>query len=143
MAAAAQPAAAAAALPHTLALCTQGFPTFCGCTPGIDCAPGAGGGLQTNPAVCTQGLATFCGCTPGLACMPAAQAAAFQPTPSAVTLCCVAGQAAPAAMQPTPTAATHCFICPPHVTPFCTLATICTFPGICPPRTGVFTPFGG
>jgi hypothetical protein len=51
----------AAAMPrHTMPLCTQGAPTFCACTPGLDCVMGA---VQ----------------------------AAFQPTPSAVTLCCFKG----------------------------------------------------
>jgi hypothetical protein len=86
----ARAAAQPAALPQTHFLCTQGFPTFCGCTPGIDCAGPGPGGIHTQQAGgCTQGLATFCGCTPGLACMPFAQAAAVQPTPSAVTgVCC-------------------------------------------------------
>jgi len=133
----------AAALPQTFALCTQGFPTFCGCTPGIDCAGPGPGGLQTNPMVCTQGLATFCGCTPGLDCAPGARAAAHPETHPANCptrfWTCVAE-----AFQPTPTVMTRCIHCPPHVTPLCTLATVCTFPGLCPPgRTGVFNPFGG
>ena len=38
--------------------------------------------------LCTQGAPTFCACTPGLDCMMGAAQAAFQPTQSAVTLCC-------------------------------------------------------
>ena len=38
--------------------------------------------------LCTQAAPTFCACTPGLDCMMGAVQAAFQPTPSAVTLCC-------------------------------------------------------
>jgi hypothetical protein len=41
--------------------------------------------------LCTQGAPTFCACTPGLDCMMGAVQAAFQPTPSAVTLCCFKG----------------------------------------------------
>jgi hypothetical protein len=68
--------AAPAALPrHTLPLCTQGAPTICACTPGLDCMMGA---VQ----------------------------AAFQPTPSAVTLCCLQ-----AFGHPTPQ--TRCFVCDP------------------------------
>jgi len=40
---------------------------------------------------CTQGAPTFCACTPGLDCMMGAVQAAFEPTPSAVTLCCFRG----------------------------------------------------
>jgi hypothetical protein len=56
------------------------------------------GARQQGPALprhtmplCTQGAPTFCACTPGLDCMMGAVQAAFQPTPSAVTLCCFKG----------------------------------------------------
>jgi hypothetical protein len=159
-AAAPAPAAAPAGqLQHTLPLCTQGFPTFCGCTPGIDCMAPPPGGLQSQAPVCTQGLATFCGCTPGFDCM----APAAQPTPSAVTLCCMQAQAgfgqptpqtrcfvcddpaarAVQAMPVNPTPQTHCFVCDPaalhQATPAAlpTPATRCFF---CPPLGGGFTP---
>jgi hypothetical protein len=56
--------------------------------------------------LCTQGAPTFCACTPGLDCMMGAVQAAFQPTPSAVTLCCLQ-----AFGHPTPQ--TRCFVCDP------------------------------
>jgi hypothetical protein len=56
--------------------------------------------------LCTQGAVTFCACTPGLDCMMGAMQAAFQPTPSAVTLCCLQ-----AFGHPTPQ--TRCFVCDP------------------------------
>ena len=114
---------------HTVAtVCTQGFPTFCGCTPGFDCmAPP--GGVQTHAPICTQGAPTFCGCTPGLDCAGGAARAAFQartpighPTPATHCFVCdpepLARQAMMAAAAPAntlwPTPATHCFICDPE-----------------------------
>ncbi|HEX8166132.1 MAG TPA: hypothetical protein VF601_10135 [Beijerinckiaceae bacterium] len=77
-------------------------------------APAQAGLPHHTLPLCTQGAPTVCGCTPGIACMaPAAQAvpqqAAFQPTPSAVTLCCLQAQAGFG--HPTPQ--THCFVCDP------------------------------
>jgi hypothetical protein len=57
---------------------------------------------------CTQGAATFCACTPGRNAMIDAMQAAFQPTPSAVTLCCLQAQAFG---HPTPQS--RCFVCDP------------------------------
>jgi hypothetical protein len=56
----------------------------------ICAAPAAAqaGQLRHTLPLCTQGAPTFCACTPGLDCMMGAAQAAFQPTPSAVTLCC-------------------------------------------------------
>ena len=116
---------------HTVAtVCTQGFPTFCGCTPGFDCmAPP--GGVQTHAPICTQGAPTFCGCTPGLDCAGGAARAAFQartpighPTPATHCFVCDPEPLARQAMMgcscarsgPTrwPTPATHCFVCDPE-----------------------------
>jgi hypothetical protein len=138
----------AMALPHSAAtvctqiLCTQGFPTFCGCTPGIDCNA-APGNVQTHAPICTQGFPTICGCTPGIDCGGLAARAAPQQANTGVTVCVtdcvpqgnqmmraavggnpndptpasrcfVCDPKMAAAMQPTPTVQTHCFICPPH-----------------------------
>ena len=109
---------------HTAAtVCTQGFPTFCGCTPGFDCmAPP--GGVQTHAPICTQGAPTFCGCTPGLDCAGGAARAAFQartpitdPTPASHCFVCdPEPMARLAARTPIghPTPATHCFVCDPE-----------------------------
>ena len=109
---------------HTVAtVCTQGFPTFCGCTPGFDCmAPP--GGVQTHAPICTQGAPTFCGCTPGLDCAGGAARAAFQartpitdPTPASHCFVCdPEPMARLAARTPIghPTPATHCFVCDPE-----------------------------
>jgi hypothetical protein len=142
---AAAPQAAAHPVPggllQTHFLCTQGFPTFCGCTPGIDCNAPAPQPHQTH-FLCTQGLATFCGCTPGIDCMGLAARAAPQQANTGVTVCvtdcqppgnqmmraAVGNPMDPTpqsrcfvcdpqnmlAMQPTPTVQTHCFVCPPH-----------------------------
>jgi hypothetical protein len=68
----------------------------------------AAAGLPHHTApLCTQGAPTFCACTPGLDCMMGAVQAAFQPTPSAVTLCCLLQ----AFGHPTPQ--TRCFVCDP------------------------------
>jgi hypothetical protein len=132
------PQVAAGLLPQTHFLCTQGFPTFCGCTPGIDC--NAPGNVQTQAPICTQGFPTFCGCTPGIDCgglaarapqqantgvtvcvtdcqPPMVKAAVgvnpMDPTPATRCFFCDPPNML-AAMQPTPTAQTHFFICPPH-----------------------------
>jgi hypothetical protein len=57
---------------------------------------------------CTQGAATFCACTPGHNLMMGAVQAAFQPTPSAVTLCCLQAQT-----FGDPTPQSRCFVCDP------------------------------
>jgi hypothetical protein len=163
--------AAAGGLQATQILCTQGLATFCGCTPGIDCAGGPAPRPMQTHVFCTQGLATFCGCTPGIEGMAAG---GLRQMPNAAPMmftqwllctstgCIACSQAAAqqAALQPAQTAVTVCFTdCQPPVNQrmnmaagglqqmpntaatVCTQPLGCTFVGCMYPN-GVFTPFG-